>query len=143
MAQAYTVSSGGLSQTARVRLSRQRRAPAAHGVKASGCRASALAWSLLAAGLAYLVFRRWRAGLVLGLVVFSHWVLDFIVHPPDLHLLLGSSPAVGLGLWSSGPGLVIALLLEIGLLAGGFALYWAGRRKRAARGALIPAQNQG
>ena len=37
--------------------------------------------SLLAALLAARIYRDHRAGVVVGLLVFSHWVLDFIFHP--------------------------------------------------------------
>jgi hypothetical protein len=52
----------------------------------------AVIWSLAAALLSSLIFRERRAGIVIGLAVFSHWVLDFIVHSPDLPLLFQSSP---------------------------------------------------
>lgn len=41
-----------------------------------------------------------KVRLVIGLAVFSHWVLDFIVHRPDLPLY-GNSAKVGLGLWNA------------------------------------------
>jgi hypothetical protein len=90
-------------------------------------------WSLAAAAVAFLVYRQRRASAVVGLVVFSHWVLDFIVHPPDLPLLFGGSPMVGLGLWTSGPGLILSGLLEVALLAGGVAIYAVARKRKAAQ----------
>jgi hypothetical protein len=90
-------------------------------------------WSLAAGALAFFFYRDRRASVVLGALVFSHWVLDFIVHVPDLPLLFEGSPLVGLGLWGSGPGLVISGLLEIGLLAGGVAIYWRTRKQTAAQ----------
>jgi hypothetical protein len=88
-------------------------------------------WSLLAAAIAFFVFRAHRAGGGVGLTVFSHWVLDFIVHPHDLPLLFSGSPRVGLGLWTSGPGLIISGILEIGLLAGGIAIYFIAHKRKA------------
>src|SRR5437899_7640347 len=59
----------------------------------------AAVWS----GLAMLVTRRlygsWRIGAILGALVLSHWVLDFITHRPDLPLW-PAGPAVGAGLWN-------------------------------------------
>jgi hypothetical protein len=87
-------------------------------------------WSAVAAAIAYLVFRDRRAGAALGLVVFSHWVLDFIVHTPDLPLLFDGSPVVGLNMWGSGPGLVLSGILEIALLVGGVAIYITYRNRK-------------
>jgi len=54
-----------------------------------------------------------------AVAVFSHWVLDFIVHRPDLPLY-DDYPKVGLGLWNYPAP---AFLLEIALLFGGMFLY--------------------
>lgn len=56
-------------------------------------------WSLLAAA-PLLVLRRTVEALVLGGCVFSHFVLDFVTHRPDLPLAPGSSVRLGLGLWN-------------------------------------------
>ena len=52
-------------------------------------------------------FGRWRwgikGGLVLSGVVFSHWILDVVVHRADMVLLpgnLGNLPLLGFGVWS-------------------------------------------
>ena len=84
-----------------------------------------------AAAIAFLIYRERRTAGIIGLVVFSHWVLDFIVHPPDLPLFLDDSPMVGLGLWTTRPGLVIAFILEFALLAGGIAIYTSANRQAA------------
>ena len=86
-------------------------------------------WSLAAGSIAWLVYRDMRTSGVIGLVVFSHWILDFIVHIPDLPLLFKNSPVVGLGLWGSGPGLLISGLLEISLLVTGIIIYINWRKK--------------
>lgn len=86
---------------------------------------AAILWSC-AGGLAYRFLARpsrSRASLVIGLAVFSHWVLDFIVHRPDLPLY-GNSAKVGLGLWNS-PALAFGL--EAALLFGGMWLALRGR----------------
>src|SRR5512139_1744541 len=59
-----------------------------------------IVWSILAAAIAYLFYRDRRTSSLIGLVVFGHWVLDFIVNP-GLPLLFDGSPKVGLGLWAS------------------------------------------
>jgi hypothetical protein len=88
-------------------------------------------WSVLAGAIAYLFYRDRRTGIVVGLLVLSHWVLDLIVHLPDLPLLFDGSPLLGLGLWGSGPGLVISGILELVLLAGGVAIYMTTRKRKA------------
>jgi membrane-bound metal-dependent hydrolase YbcI (DUF457 family) len=80
----------------------------------------ACAWGLCAAALV-----RWRGmtggvALLVGGVVVSHWVLDFVTHAPDMPLWPGSSPRVGLGLWRSVPA---TLLVEGALFVAGIALY--------------------
>jgi hypothetical protein len=87
-----------------------------------------LVWSALVMGVAYLVYRDRRTSGILGLVVFSHWILDFIVHPPDLPFFFAGSPQFGLGLWTSGPGLILSIFLEVVLLTGGIAIYLFGRK---------------
>src|SRR5215469_8152181 len=42
-----------------------------------------------------------RGPLVIGALVVSHWILDLMVHRPDLPLAPGTSLRLGLGLWSS------------------------------------------
>ena len=72
-------------------------------------------------GAAYFGVTRDRRGAwVAGLLVVSHWLLDFIVHRPDLPLLIAGGPKLGLGLWNS-PG--AELVLELALFAGCFAMY--------------------
>jgi hypothetical protein len=63
--------------------------------------------------------REWSAAVWIGVAVFSHWVLDFLVHRPDL-ALYDNRAKVGLGIWNYP---VIALSLESLLLFGGMILY--------------------
>jgi membrane-bound metal-dependent hydrolase YbcI (DUF457 family) len=78
-------------------------------------------WGLLF-GMAYTIWKKNRnAAFILGLCVVSHWLLDFLVHIPDLPLYPGNSPLLGLGMWR----LKIAeLVLEVVLLAAGVFLYF-------------------
>ena len=79
----------------------------------------AIAWSAVGAGIARALYRSWRAGAVVGGLVLSHWLLDFVVHRPDLPLWPGG-PLAGLGVWFSVPG---TILLEGSLLLAGLWLY--------------------
>jgi hypothetical protein len=98
-----------------------------------------LVWSLLVGGIAFWVSRKRNTGLIVGLLVFSHWVMDFISHPmkavfpsdTGLPLLFENSPVVGLGVWSTRLGLNIG---EYGTLALGIMVYiftlWQLRREK-------------
>ena len=60
-----------------------------------------LVWALLF-GVVYFLFKKnFKSALVLGALVISHWVLDLIVHIPDLPIFPGGSIKVGFGLWNS------------------------------------------
>ncbi|HEY2659344.1 MAG TPA: hypothetical protein VGI79_06460 [Caulobacteraceae bacterium] len=86
-----------------------------------------LLWSLGALILARYVLRLpWRAAVFVALTVFSHWILDLLVHRPDLALWF-NGPKVGLGFWNYP---LPEMALELGLvgLAGGA---WIARRKEA------------
>jgi len=81
---------------------------------------AAIGWSVVA----FLVYRAVRpvpprAAAIVGLAVFSHWVLDFLVHKPDLPLY-DNTAKVGLGLWNLP---AVALGLEALLLFGAMWLY--------------------
>lgn len=85
-----------------------------------------LVTSLGLAAIGGLIFKlmRPKAGakgfwVVFGLV-FSHWILDLIVHRPDLPLWPGSEIELGFGIWNWP---IAAFILEIGLLLAAF-IYW-------------------
>lgn len=79
-----------------------------------------LGWAV-ALGIVHFLLRRDRTvALVLGLLVISHWLLDLVVHQPDLPLYPGSPDKLGLNLWSSLPA---TLAVEIPLFAIGVWLY--------------------
>ena len=96
----------------------------------------AIVWSILAGIIAFLISRNRRTSIVIALVVFSHWVLDFIAHDPDLPLWFDNSPLVGLGLeWHHTPtGLDLhyaqGLVVEFGLFMVGFIIYWRARKQQ-------------
>jgi hypothetical protein len=59
----------------------------------------AAVWALLFSGLYTFIRRYPRGGVVLLVLVLSHWVFDVVTHRPDLPLLPFGGPVVGLGLW--------------------------------------------
>lgn len=101
----------------------------------------AVLWSA-AGAVVYLLFsKKARDGLIVGLLIFSHWILDFISHPmgfgkklpPDLPLLFANSPKVGLGLYNSA---VAAIVTDFGLLILGIIIYLKKTRARNRSGKL-------
>jgi hypothetical protein len=80
---------------------------------------------LISVTFALVVAIWWRrsVALVLGAVVFSHWVLDLLMHHADMPLLPGNAghlPLLGFGLWRWP---VASALLELGLVLLGTFLY--------------------
>jgi hypothetical protein len=81
----------------------------------------ALIWS----GFAFAIYRMVSgakasraAALLVGFAVFSHWMLDLIVHRPDL-AIYDDTWKVGLGLWNYRG---LEFVLEIAILIGGIVL---------------------
>ncbi|MGE5339335.1 MAG: hypothetical protein ACM3PU_16015 [Gemmatimonadota bacterium] len=73
-------------------------------------------WAVLLGAAHFAWARDRRAALVVGGLVISHWLLDAIVHRPDLLLVPGGHWAIGFGLWRS---TVATLIVELGLVAFG------------------------
>lgn len=81
-------------------------------------------WAVLCLGVVAILHRSLVAGALAGSVVLSHWLLDFVVHVPDL-TLDGQPPKLGLGLWNY-PW--VAIPLELALTLGAFAFYLSRSR---------------
>jgi hypothetical protein len=64
---------------------------------------------------------RFRAFVVIAALVLSHFVLDALVHVPELPLAGPDSFKVGLGLWNHMP---LELSLETVMAVAGLAIYW-------------------
>src|SRR5215470_8267700 len=60
----------------------------------------AIGWSVLFGGVYFAIKKNGKGALLLGCLVFSHWLLDLLVHRPDLQLTPFSEIRVGLGLWN-------------------------------------------
>ena len=74
----------------------------------------AVVWAIVLGAIYYTVRRNLRSALVVGAAVLSHWVLDLIVHRPDLQLYPGGSARVGMGLWNSWMATIAAEVLCCG-----------------------------
>lgn len=83
-------------------------------------------WALLLGTAYWFVARERRGALIVAGLVVSHWLLDALVHRPDLLLIPGGTLLVGAALWNAP---LASMLMELALFAGGLLLY-----RRAARG---------
>src|SRR5512140_1648735 len=73
-----------------------------------------------------------RGAWIVGALVVSHWLLDLVVHRPDLPLAPGG-PKVGLGLWNS---VAATVAVEGALFVAGVWLYATGTAARNRRGRI-------
>jgi len=93
----------------------------------------AIVWGIVFGGIYRAVTRDGRGAFVIGGLVVSHWVLDAVVHVPDLPLAPGLPARVGLGLWRH-PALTMGV--EGLMFIGGLAVYVACTRPRDRMGDL-------
>jgi hypothetical protein len=89
-------------------------------------------WALIGAAVYYSwptrdTSRHWQAAALVGVAVLSHFLLDLVVHAPDLPVWGQDSPKLGLGLWNNPTA---TLLLELVTLAAGVAVYIGFRSRR-------------
>jgi len=96
--------------------------------------AGAIGWGVLFAVAIKLLRGSWTAGAIGGAVVVSHWMIDLLVHRPDL-TLAGSPPKLGLGLWNH-PW--IEMPLELAFAYGGLAFFVSRTRPMGAAGKWSP-----
>lgn len=87
-------------------------------------------WSLTAANIGYLIYKDRRSSLLLGGVVFSHWLLDFMMHS-NLPLFFTGSPLVGLGLENSGIGFLFMTVFDLVILTGAIFFYYRTKKQAA------------
>jgi membrane-bound metal-dependent hydrolase YbcI (DUF457 family) len=86
---------------------------------------------VLSASLGIPAALRWgrRSGIVVGLVVASHWLLDLLVHRADMPILpanIGNLPRLGFGLWRY-PDITAGI--ELAMVLVGAWLYWGAAKK--------------
>lgn len=79
--------------------------------------AAAIIWGVIFGVIYFLIKKNAKTSIILGVFVVSHWVLDFLVHIPDLPIFPGSELKVGLGLWNSFTATIIleGLIFGIGI----------------------------
>jgi membrane-bound metal-dependent hydrolase YbcI (DUF457 family) len=92
-------------------------------------------------GAVWALRRGRQTGLILAAVVFSHWLLDLVVHRADMPILPGGAgalPRLGFGLWRVP---LVSGLLELAIVLAGSGLYLraavaAGGRRGKLAGAV-------
>lgn len=90
-----------------------------------------IVWGACFGLIHFLIKKDWRSAIVLAICVPSHWLLDLIVHKPDLPLFPGDSPRVGLGLWSSP---LLTAIAEGAIFLIGLLLYLRATRAKDRQG---------
>jgi len=95
---------------------------------------AAIIWAFIFGLVYYLIKKDLRSAVWCGLLVPSHWILDLIVHRPDLPLFPGNnSPMVGLGLWTSVYGTII---VEVGIFLAGVYFYFKTTKAKNKTGSI-------
>lgn len=77
-------------------------------------------WAVMVGGIYLILRHNLRNAIIIGALVVSHWILDVIVHQPDLPIFPNSHLLVGFGAWSSLP---LTLLIEGSLFLFGVGVY--------------------
>lgn len=80
----------------------------------------AVIWGAFFGTIYFLIRKNMKGSVLLGSLVVSHWVLDLIVHGPDLQIFPWSNFKVGFSLWNSVP---FSILAEVIVFAVGAYLY--------------------
>jgi hypothetical protein len=81
----------------------------------------------------FMAGNRLKTVLLVSAASFSHWVLDLIVHTPDLPLY-GNSAKVGFGLWRN---VALSFPLELGILLIGALMYARARKYKSTKGRYV------
>jgi LexA-binding, inner membrane-associated putative hydrolase len=87
----------------------------------------AIIWGILFASVYFLIRKNLKGSILLGSLVVSHWVLDLIVHRPDLPLFPWGDLKVGLGLWNSVP---LSIIVEIIIYSLGIYFYLSATKAK-------------
>ena len=78
----------------------------------------------------FAVKRDGKSAVLVGALVPTHWLLDFVAHRPDMPIYPGG-PKYGLGMWNSIP---LTISVEYLLFAAGIALYLYSTRAKDGKG---------
>lgn len=84
--------------------------------------AGVLFWAVIFGAVYFLIKKNYKAAILLGVLVLSHWILDLLTHIPDLPIIPGADVKVGLGLWNSIP---LTIFVEGSIFILGAFLYFS------------------
>ncbi len=95
---------------------------------------AALFWSVITAGVIYLFKQNKKGAIIFGMLVFSHWILDWITHRADLPISPWSEIKTGLGLWNS---ITASIITEVILFTAGVYIYMKNTRSDNRKGSIL------
>jgi hypothetical protein len=95
---------------------------------------TALAWGLMLTLIVFVIKRDRAAAWMIGALVPSHWLLDWVAHRPDMQLWPWNPERYGLALWSSRPA---TIAVEVAMFSGALWLYWQAVGRDRERGIWI------
>ncbi|BFG70265.1 hypothetical protein KACHI17_11460 [Sediminibacterium sp. KACHI17] len=87
-------------------------------------------------GVIYYMIRKDRTNAIIyGVLVVSHWVLDFLTHRPDLPISFSDEQKYGMGLWNYP---AISIIVEILIFITGIYLYFNQSVEENQKGKWLP-----
>jgi membrane-bound metal-dependent hydrolase YbcI (DUF457 family) len=95
---------------------------------------ASLFWSVIFALTYYILKKNVKAAVTVGVLVFSHWILDFLTHTTDLLISPWGENKVGLGLWNSVPATII---VEGSLFIVGSLIYFRNTKPINRKGKIL------
>lgn len=99
--------------------------PWSHSLLAAG------GWALLGGLIYYLFSKNSKGSIIIGLLMISHWFLDFLTHRPDLPISFSESSFYGLGLWNNK---LLTIIIEVGLFLTGSFIYFNSTKAKNKKG---------
>ena len=87
----------------------------------------AIVWGAVFGLVYFLITKKGRNAVILGVLVLSHWIFDLLVHRPDLPLSPFSDFKVGFGMWNYP---LLEIIVELSLFSVGIYLYYTTRKPK-------------
>lgn len=93
-----------------------------------------LCWAILFGSSYFIITKNKKGSLLLGLLVISHWLLDYFTHRPDLSLTFSEEQKVGLGMWNNK---MLTLITESMLFVIGVIVYLRSTQATTTKGKIL------